>query len=213
MVDPARLINSARRLYGDAMDALWGEFAPVPAGNVVALTGGERIAPAGRVLDVAYTPGHASHHVCFFDGLSGVACVGDTGGGRIADHPFVAAPTPPPDIDLSAWHASLDTILAWQPETLFLTHFGASSNPPAHVASLRASLDWAARAVQEVLRQHPDPAEDTAAAGIFEREMRLELRRHLSEADAHSYELAVPPDHCYLGLARYWRTVQPTSLC
>ncbi len=80
MVDPAKLLASARRLYGDRMDALWGEFEPVPAGNITALRGGEQVEAGGRRLEVAYTPGHASHHVSYFDASSGVAFVGDTAG-------------------------------------------------------------------------------------------------------------------------------------
>lgn len=205
MIDPARLIDSATRLYGDQMDVMWGAFEPVPAGNVVALEGGERIAPAGVPLEVAYTPGHASHHVSYFDPATGIACVGDTCGGRIGDSTYVVAPTPPPDIDPVVWDASLNTILAWEPDTLFLTHFGPSVEPATHVHELRRNLDWAIRAVHDVLRQHPDPTQDDQAAALFRQQVAVELRRHMPEAEARAYEQAVPPDHCYLGLARYWR--------
>jgi glyoxylase-like metal-dependent hydrolase (beta-lactamase superfamily II) len=205
MVDPTRLIDSARRLYGADMDRLWGEFVAVPASNVRSLAGGEHIEAGGRRFEVAYTPGHASHHVSYFDAASGLAFVGDTCGARIGTAQFIMPPTPPPDIDLVTWHASLDRILAWAPQTLFLTHFGPSEGAPVHVAELRERLEWAARLVRDALAKHPDPAEDTSAAAIFQREMALELRRHMTEAEARSYELAVPLDHCYLGLARYWR--------
>jgi glyoxylase-like metal-dependent hydrolase (beta-lactamase superfamily II) len=205
MIDPSRLLESAQRLYGDFMDRLWGEFLPVPAENVRPLAGGECIEAAGRRFDVAYTPGHASHHVSYFDAGSGVAFVGDTCGARIGETPFVMPPTPPPDIDLTAWHASLDRVLAWGPRTLFLTHFGPTEHPGTHIEDLRERLELAARIVRDALARHPDPGEDAAAAAVFRREMARELRRHMDEPQARSYETAVPLDHCYLGLARYWR--------
>lgn len=203
LIDPARLLESATRLYGDAMDRLWGEFLPVPAANVRALAGGERIEAGGRPLDVAYTPGHASHHVSYFDAASGFAFVGDTGGGRIGASSFVMPPTPPPDIDLDLWDASADRILAWGPSALFLTHFGPSPTPPAaHLGELRERLRRVAGFAREALAAGGD---DAAQAARFQDEMRAELRRHMPEAEARAYELAIPLDHCFFGLARYWR--------
>src|SRR5262245_10058918 len=106
LVDPKKLVDSATRLYGDQMDRLWGEFAAVPVDRIVSLAGGERIDAGGRPFDVAYTPGHASHHVSFFDASSGVAFVGDTAGVSV-DGGYVLPPTPPPDIDLEAWAVSV----------------------------------------------------------------------------------------------------------
>ncbi len=206
MIDPARLLDSAKRLYGDQMDTLWGGFLPVPAGNVRALVGGERISVGQRSLDVAYTPGHASHHVSYFDASGGVAFVGDTCGVRLASSPFVVAPTPPPDIDLAAWDQSLRRILAWSPQTLFLTHFGPAPTPPAeHVEALREALDFSARTVRDALAQHPDPADDGLAASVFAEAVRRRMRERLTAAEVRAYELGAPLDHCYLGLARYWR--------
>ena len=127
MVDPTKLLASATRLYGDDMDRLWGEVRPVPAEAIVALAGGERITASARDLDVAYTPGHASHHVSYFSADSGIAFVGDTAGIRVTPGGFVLPPTPPPDVDLEAWRDSLRRIEAWSPQTLFLTHFGPSA--------------------------------------------------------------------------------------
>jgi glyoxylase-like metal-dependent hydrolase (beta-lactamase superfamily II) len=203
MIDPARLLDSATRLYGDAMDRLWGEFLPTPAANVRALAGGEGIEVAGRTLEVAYTPGHASHHVTFYDGSSGVAFTGDTAGGRIGASTYVMPPTPPPDIDLDLWRASAATILAWEPATLFLTHFGPSPTAPReHLGGLLERLQRAADIAKQALGRGEDEA---AQAAHFRDEMRLELRRHMPEDDAVAYELAIPFDHCFFGLARYWK--------
>ena len=110
MVDPSKLMASATRLWGDEMDRLWGEMRPVPAEHLIVLRGGERITAGGRDLDVAYTPGHASHHVSYFSADTGIAFVGDTAGVRLQAGRFIMPPTPPPDIDLEAWRDSLARI-------------------------------------------------------------------------------------------------------
>jgi glyoxylase-like metal-dependent hydrolase (beta-lactamase superfamily II) len=146
MVDPAKLLASATRLYGDAMDTLWGPFLPLPADRVRSVSGGEILACAGRRMRIAYTPGHAVHHVSYLDESTGVAYVGDTAGMRVAGD-YVLAPTPPPDIDLEAWAHSLDTIDAWSPDELFLTHFGPTTLVKAHTARLRGILQTQAALV------------------------------------------------------------------
>src|SRR3954452_3823293 len=110
IVDPAKLVASAGRLYGgdEGLKALWGEMVPVPEANLRVLSGGER--DVEGVFRVEYAPGHASHHVAYFHEPSGTAFVGDVGGARIPPHTLTVAPTPPPDIDVAAWRASIATI-------------------------------------------------------------------------------------------------------
>ena len=129
LADPAKLMASATRLYGDQMDVLWGPFQPVPHASIHVLSGGERLDIGGSSMRVAYTPGHAKHHVSYLDDQTGVAYVGDTAGVRVSGD-YLLAPTPPPDIDLDAWRQSLDAIELWQPVSLFLTHFGSASGFP-----------------------------------------------------------------------------------
>ena len=131
LIDPVKLLSSATRLYGADMERLWGEFLPVPGDRVRALQGEETIIAGGRELNVAYTPGHASHHVSYFDPSSRIAFVGDVAGIRRGERLCVMPPTPPPDIDLEAWSRSEDRILSWVPDTLFLTHFGPFHGPTA----------------------------------------------------------------------------------
>lgn len=203
MVDPTRLLASATRLYGDAMDRLWGECAPVPAGAIVALSGGERITASGRELDVAYTPGHASHHVSYFSDDAGIAFVGDTAGIRVTPSGpggFVLPPTPPPDIDLEAWRESVRRIDAWGADTLFLTHFGPAAPVAAHLCELVDHLELARRlAAESLAREGTDEAREQWFAG----EMRRALSRRLSEADVRIYEAAGRFDLNWRGLARY----------
>jgi glyoxylase-like metal-dependent hydrolase (beta-lactamase superfamily II) len=136
LIDPRRLLDSATRLYGEAMQRLWGEVLPVPAERVRVLTGGERLGP----FRVAYTPGHASHHVSYLHEPSARAFTGDLTGVRIAEGP-VLAPTPPPDIDLQAWRGSLDVIAGWSPSALAVTHFGDYEDVQEHLAALREQLE------------------------------------------------------------------------
>lgn len=203
MASPDKLIASATRLYGDDMDRLWGEFRPVPAEAMVTLQGGERIEAGGRVLDVAYTPGHASHHVSYFTRDAGVAFVGDTAGIRLRPDGYVLPPTPPPDIDLERWRDSLARIGEWRPDTLFLTHFGPSSPAAPHLTQLADHLELCSRLVKASLaREEPDEAREA----WFVEEVRRELRRRVDEADARAYEVAGRFDLSWRGLARYWRT-------
>ena len=115
LIDPSKLLGSAGRLYGQDMERLWGEVKPADAARLTVVTGGETLTVAGREVKVAYTPGHASHHVSYLDTASGVAFVGDTAGIRRGSGTYVMPPTPPPDIDIEAWHDSEKAILAGIP--------------------------------------------------------------------------------------------------
>jgi glyoxylase-like metal-dependent hydrolase (beta-lactamase superfamily II) len=202
MINPDKLLASATRLYGDAMDRLWGEVAPVPADAIVRLRGEERVTAGGRDLDVAYTPGHASHHVSYFIRDAGVALVGDTAGIRVVPDGYVLPPTPPPDIDLEAWRESLTRIARWAPDTVFLTHFGPSAPVAPHLGALADHLEHAGRLVKESLAQERS---DEWREEWFADQVRAELRREMNEADARACEVAGRFDLNWRGLARYWR--------
>jgi glyoxylase-like metal-dependent hydrolase (beta-lactamase superfamily II) len=192
LVDPAKLVASAGRLYGgDAgLRRLWGEVVPVPEANLRVLTGGERdVLGAFRV---EYTPGHASHHVSYLHEPSGWAFVGDTGGVKMPPSPFTVAPTPPPDIDVEAWERSLDTIAAWRPATLAITHFGQADDAEAQLARCREAL----HAQVALLEAHDRDG--------FVAEIEARLREHAGEL-AGSMAQAAPPDQLYQGLER-WRS-------
>jgi glyoxylase-like metal-dependent hydrolase (beta-lactamase superfamily II) len=200
MIDPAKLLASATRLYGDQMDSLWGAFQAVPAASVTALKGGESLDLAGTSIRVAYTPGHAKHHVSYFDERSGVAYVGDTAGVKVSGD-YLIAPTPPPDIDIEAWQESLNVIDAWQPVSLFLTHCGEVTPARAHLARFRTTVATAASAVRELMKA---PGTDEELAHRFAEQMRRDVRKELPEHAARAAELAAPFDQLWQGLARYW---------
>jgi glyoxylase-like metal-dependent hydrolase (beta-lactamase superfamily II) len=204
MADPARLLASAARLYGDDMERLWGEFRPVPAEAIAVLKGGggERISAGGRDFDVAYTPGHASHHVSYFCGDAGIAFVGDTAGIRLTPLGYILPPTPPPDIDLDAWADSLRRIEQWKAHTLFLTHFGPSAPVGAHLSEFSNHLSLVSRLGQTSLARSGTDEEREA---WFTNELRRELRQRMAEDDARAYEVAGRFDLSWRGIARYWR--------
>ena len=201
LTDPEKLMASAARLYGDQMDRLWGEFAAVPAQNLTVLTGGEHIDAGGRSFEVAYTPGHASHHVSYYDRSSSVAFVGDTAGVCI-DGGYVLPPTPPPDIDVEAWKRSVARIEAWSPQTLFLTHFGPVQSAAPHLQALVENLETTAGIVRMRLSE---PGTDEEKRRRFSEDLQRELRRRMTDAQLAACTAVAPLELLWLGLARYWR--------
>ena len=190
LADPSKLLKSARRLYGDELGRLWGEILPVPEERIVALRGGE----TAEGLTVAATPGHASHHVCYFDEDTGDAYVGDMAGVRVPPFEATVAPTPPPDIDVEAWLDSLHTIASWAPQRLCMTHFGP-------VVDVEQQLHRARAALLDQAEQARMGGEDEFIAWVEDG-----LRAGIDDEDAFlSIEQAAQPNTLYGGLERYWR--------
>lgn len=203
MIEPSKLLASAGRLYGADMNRLWGDFLPVPADRVRILKGEERITAGGRELEVAYTPGHASHHVAYFDPSSRVAFVGDTAGIRRPDRDYIMPPTPPPDIDLDAWRVSEDRILSWDPDTLFLTHFGPFHGARIHFQEMTERLEAWSRIVRRLLADAS--LDDEQRLQAFMNEALLDLKRKVGELEAERYSRAGRLDYSWQGLSRYWK--------
>lgn len=188
LIDPSRLLRSAARLYGDRMDELWGEVVPVPERNVVALSGGEVV----EGLEVLAAPGHASHHVVYLDPGAGSAFMGDVAGVRIPPGDTVWLPTPPPDIDLERWRASIAMVAERRPARLMLTHYGSTTEPERHLAATVAELERLAVG---------------SRAGDRERFLGDLEERIAAEPPelAERTRSAMPPEQTWLGLERYWR--------
>jgi glyoxylase-like metal-dependent hydrolase (beta-lactamase superfamily II) len=193
LLDPTKLLASATRLYGDDMDRLWGEVLPVPQANLRVLRGGETL----DGLEVAYTPGHASHHVSYWHPQTRTAFVGDVAGVRAAGSHYVLAPTPPPDIDLERWHDSIARLREWQPRALAITHFGSFADVSWQLDAIERSLELAARRAREL------PLE------AFVAETRAEIEADDAARQAAAYSLGAPLDQCYAGLERYWSKREP----
>ncbi|MFL5971063.1 MAG: MBL fold metallo-hydrolase, partial [Gaiellaceae bacterium] len=188
LVDPSRLERSARRLYGDAFDELWGELAAVPEENIALLQ------PEILDLEAFPTPGHASHHACYL-APDGTLYAGDAAGVRIQPDRYACPPTPPPEFDLDAWLRTIDEIERREPARLALIHFGIVDDPGPHLDQLRRRLqEWAAEDL---------PEEDW-----------LRRRKHEREAesdDPGTYERAMPLWQSYAGLRRYWDKLAGTG--
>jgi glyoxylase-like metal-dependent hydrolase (beta-lactamase superfamily II) len=180
LADPSRLEASARRLYGERFDSLWGELSPIPEANIAIAR--------GNVLgwEAFPTPGHASHHVSYFK--DGTLLAGDACGVRLQPSDYVFPVAPPPDIDLEAWFATIAEIQAREPERLALIHFGIAADADEHLARLGSELDrWA-----ELVRSGLDPEE-----------FALEARKGAGP-DAEIYDAIAPYDQSWQGLRRYW---------
>jgi glyoxylase-like metal-dependent hydrolase (beta-lactamase superfamily II) len=206
LADPSKLIASAGRLYQQDMERLWGDVTPVDRTRLRVIDGGERLTVVGREIATAYTPGHASHHVSYFDAASRVAFVGDTAGICRGTSSYVMPPTPPPDIDVEAWHDSAAKILAWDPDSLFLTHFGPRHGARQHLQAMFESIDAWLRIVQRLLA---DPTiDDAERQRRFVDEAFLDIRRRTGETEAADYVRAGGLNYSWQGLARYWRKRQ-----
>src|SRR5215831_5500157 len=157
LLDPSKLLASAQRLYGQDMSALFGDFLAVPRANLRVLEGGETLTLGARELRVLYTPGHASHHVTYFDPADRVAFVGDTAGICIEGNRFILPATPPPDISLELWMPSLDAIARLHSRSLFLTHFGFSDHAARHLDDYRKRLlQWEQLTAEILSRGHQE---------------------------------------------------------
>jgi glyoxylase-like metal-dependent hydrolase (beta-lactamase superfamily II) len=189
LVDPNKLVASATRLYGEDMQRLWGEVVPIPQANVRPLQGGERI----EGLEVAYVPGHAVHHVAYFDPASEYAFCGDVAGVRIMPAPLTVVPTPPPDIDIELWLASLEKLQAWQPRGLALTHFGLVDDPKEHLANLRKQIRTCAALAKD---------SNAAAYGQW---IHKQTVASVPPELVPAYEQAAPSGQLWSGLERYWK--------
>jgi glyoxylase-like metal-dependent hydrolase (beta-lactamase superfamily II) len=184
LVDPSKLEKSARRIYGESFDQLWGELAPVPEENV------HVVGDSVLGLECFPTPGHATHHVCYLH-RDGTLYAGDAAGVRIQPSDFVLPPTPPPDIDVDAWHESLDEIERRVPKRLALIHFGVATDVERHIVNLRLRLDeWAALVL----------------GGATEEEFVRDAQRELADANVpnpEDYGQAIPFNSSYDGLKRW----------
>ena len=202
VIDPSKLLASAQRLWPNELQRLFGETLPVPVENLRILDGGENLKLGSRQVEVVYTPGHASHHVSYFDKTAGVAFVGDTAGVRMEGNSFVMPATPPPDIDLGIWDTSFAAILDRKPARLFLTHFGYSENPSEHISLFRERLHRWAALTAEILRT---AASDAAATDSFMSATYAEISEHLPADEAAHYAFSAGLNLSFLGLARYLR--------
>ena len=202
-IDPSKLLASAQRIYGDQMDTLWGPIAPVPTKRMVVLRDGDTLDIGGRRFDTLYTPGHASHHVAYLDHATRAIFTGDVAGVRIPPADSVWPPTPPPDIDPTAWHASIARLRALDAPVLYLAHFGAVERVGAHLDQLDAHLDeW----VAFVERAHAEGLLRDAIVERLQAHAHIDLATQASDTQTRTrFAMATPYGMAVDGILRYLR--------
>lgn len=201
LLDPTRLMMSAERIYGDRMEALWGQMRPVAADRVHVVPDATIVNVAGHRVQALETPGHARHHLAYYDFAHGAVFCGDVGGVAMRGAGYVRPPTPPPDIDIPAWDSSIARLLALSPTALYLAHFGPTGDPRAHLRQLQQRL----HAWTTLVAQHMSAGE--TAAQITEALIASSLPEldavGVSGALRERYQLAGAYAACVDGLMRY----------
>lgn len=210
LLDTSKVVASASRIYGARMDELWGKVESVPTERLKVIEGGDILSIAGRRLEVHYTPGHAVHHIIFFDVHSGELFAGDVAGVRLQGVEYVRPPTPPPDLDLEAWSASIDLLRRLRPDVLYLGHFGPSRNPYQHLTLLRERLSSWGNLILNAMREGKDEAEILT---LFKAQTEPELQRVSNDARTlERYDIATNYPMTVQGYMRYWRKQHPERL-
>jgi len=210
LIDPTKLISSARRIYGADMDHLWGTIEAVPEARLRTMRDNDTLVVAGRRLDVIYAPGHAVHQVAFHDAAAAAIFTGDAAGVRLQGIDYVRPPTPPPDLNLEDWSATIDRLLALDARVLYLAHFGPTTDPPRHFAALRQRLYAWGELVLAGMRAGQDEAH---IRGLLISQSLPELTQITSDpGDLRRYEIATNYPMTVQGYMRYYRKVHPELL-
>lgn len=202
LVDPSRLVASATILWGDMMDALWGRTCSVPPESIITLIGGETLRLGKRVLRAYDAPGHAKHHLVWFDELSGGAFVGDNTGVRMPGMTHTRPAMPPPDVDIEGWVSTVNMIRSLAPQWLMPTHFGPFNDVTFHLDDFTERLLHWTEIVRAGLTSGASEEEQIAA---LERQALSEVAylspRELADLTLQSGDVILS----YRGLARYWQ--------
>lgn len=201
LIDPSRLVDSARKVYGESMDALWGRILPAPADRVRVLQDSESIEIGHTQITAWDTPGHARHHHSY---VIGDTCfTGDVAGVRLENSEYLSVAAAPPQFDPDEYVRSVDRLLAGGFDRLFLTHFGSVDRPATHLQSYRNRIQAVA---------------DAARASLESAESDEQFRERFQQAERESagragvgdklwaaYELANSTAMCADGLRLFWK--------
>jgi glyoxylase-like metal-dependent hydrolase (beta-lactamase superfamily II) len=210
LLDTARVVASASRIFAERLKLLWGEIESTPQERLSIIEGGDILNIAGHRLEVHYTPGHAVHHVIFFDAHSGKLFAGDVAGVKLQRVDYVRPPTPPPDLDLEAWSDSINLVKSLRPDVLYIGHFGAVTNISEHFERLREKLYTWGDFVLSAMRDGKDEAE---IISMLIEHTKPELLRAAHDPHAlERYEIATNYPMTVQGYMRYWRKKHPERL-
>lgn len=147
LVDPKRLVESARGVYGDRFDSLWGGMVPAPEDKVIALADGERVSVAGLEVTALDTPGHAFHHHAF--AIRDTIFTGDAAGARLGGSRYLSVTSAPPQFHLEHTLESIAKLATRNPKRLFLTHFGEVTDPAAHLSAYADAVELNAEFIRQ----------------------------------------------------------------
>ncbi|MCA9878748.1 MAG: MBL fold metallo-hydrolase [Thermomicrobiales bacterium] len=203
LVDPAKLVNSAGRLYTDRMEELWGEVAPVPQERVRLLADGETVEAAGHVMSVLFTPGHAAHHIAYWLPDESVVFTGDVGGVRMPGSDYALPPAPPPELAPGEWRISTERLRQTGAQRLLLTHGGAFDGANVHLDRLMPNLDEVEALVLEAML---GGADDEAVTDLIQAHTEERIGPAAIAADpgiVQRYGWASPSFLSALGFRRY----------
>jgi glyoxylase-like metal-dependent hydrolase (beta-lactamase superfamily II) len=199
MADPSKLYASAKRIYQDDMERLWGDLKPIPEAQLQTVAHGETIQIGDKRFTAWHTPGHAIHHIAWQ--LDDILFTGDVAGVCL-EHVLVQPPCPPPDINLEDWEKSIELIEQLAPKKLMLTHFGAITNVKPHLTELKQRLRNWAEWIKPYWEKQVDPAEVTP---LFLEYTNNELKKAgATEMQLKQYDAANPAWMSVAGLMRYW---------
>lgn len=197
---PEKLMASARRIYRDQMDVLWGEMHPIPKAQLFPVEHLAHLMVGDRQFTALHTPGHAVHHIAWQ--LGGIIFTGDVGGVRIGTGPVVP-PCPPPDIDLEAWRNSIKLLLHRKPAQLALTHFGFVDQVDQHLRNLQNMLESWSAWIKPFAMENRDKTEVIPQFQAFVQQQLKEMG--VKKAGLQQYETANPSWMSVAGLYRYWQ--------
>ena len=198
--EPSKLYASAKRIYQDKMEMLWGKMEAIADENLQTVEHGESITIGDTTFIAHHTPGHAVHHIAWQVGEN--IFTGDVAGVKIAKG-IVVPPCPPPDINIEDWIASINLLRQLDIKALYLTHFNKITNVNEHLDNLEKMLwDWA-----NWMKPHFEEGTDqTKIVPKFMDYTKKQLLKHgLNEMEIEQYEAANPSWMSVAGLMRYWK--------
>ncbi|MDF1824182.1 MAG: MBL fold metallo-hydrolase [Verrucomicrobiales bacterium] len=200
LVDPARLEESARQVYGASFDALWGAMVPAPAERVTALEDGEVLSVAGLEIEALETPGHCFHHHAYR--IDDVIFCGDSAGAKLDEADFISVTSAPPQFHLEYTLASIEKIRALRPAALYLTHFGKVEDPDAHLDAYRDAVELNALFVKQRLDEGMDEESLQIAYEAFQ--MEQAFRARLPSPVWETLQVVNGTAMCADGIRLYW---------